>query len=90
MRNVTRRGGFGFRHNNLSGFSRIGDKNLLLLRFGQVAGLVSVPRPAAGSKAWLPGGGRESHYPNQQEHDASYKETPVAPDDSLHAFVHES
>ena len=90
VRNITRRRGFGFRHNNLGGFSRIGDGTLLLLRFRHVAGFVSVPRPAGGLKARPPGGGRKSDHANQQEHDASHRNSPIAGDDSLHAFVEKS
>ena len=91
VRKVMWRGGFGFRPTILSAFSRIGGGNLLPLRLGHVAGLVSVPRPATGLWAWLPGGGRESHHPNQQDHDASQgRKPPVATNDSLHAFVEES
>ena len=84
---MTRRWSFGLRHNHLSGFSRMGDGTLLLLRFGHVAGFVSVPRPAAGLKTRPPGGGRKSDHANQQEHNASHKNAPVRGDDSLHAFV---
>jgi len=87
---ITRGWGFGLRHNSLSGFSRMGDGTLLLLRFGHVAGFVSVPRRAAGLKARPPGGGRKSDHANQQEHDASHKNAPVRGDDSLHAFVGKS
>jgi hypothetical protein len=49
-----------------------------------------MPRSAADLEARPPGGGRESDHPNQQEHDASYKEAPVPPDDSPRTFVEES
>ena len=90
MRNVTRRQGSGFRHNDLNGFSRIGDRNLMLPRFGHAGGFVNVPRPATRSKARPPGGARKSNHANQQEHDASQEKPRGAPDDSLHAFVDES
>jgi hypothetical protein len=90
VRNVTQGQGFGFRHNNLGGFSCLGHRHLMPLQFGHVASFVSVPRPATGSKAWLPAGGRESNHADQQEHDAGDKGLSVMRDDSLHASVEES
>jgi len=65
----------------------MGDGTLMLLRYAHAAGLVSVPRPAAGSKTRHPGGGRKANYADQQEHDARHKNRLIAGDDSPHAFV---
>jgi hypothetical protein len=89
-RSVTRRRGFSLRHNDLSGFSRLGGRHLERLRFGHAAGFVSVPRPTTDLKARPPRGGRESDHPNQQEHGASDKKLPVMRDDWLHVFVEDS
>ena len=88
--NMTRGWSFGPRHNDLSGFSRIGDGTLMLLRFGHVAGFVCVPRPTGGLKTRPPGGGRKSDHANQQAHDASHKNGTIAGDDSPHAFAEDS
>lgn len=89
VRNVTRRRGFCFSYIVPGGFSRIGSRNLMLLRLVHVAGFGGVPRSAADMKARPPGGDRESHHPDQQQHDARYKKAPVARDDSLHDFLEE-
>jgi len=90
VRNIKPEWTFDFRRNSLSGFSRLCDGNLRLLRYGHVAGFVSVPRPATGSQARLSRGGRESNYANQQKHDASRKNGPIEGADPLHAFAIES
>ena len=89
-RHVARRRVSSFRHNHFSGFSRLGDRNLLSLHLGHAAGFVSVPWPATGLKAGPPTGGRESDQTNQQEYDASHKQPLAMRDDSLHVFVEES
>jgi len=89
VRKVKRKEGFVLHHNVLNAFSRFGGGNLPLLRLDQVAGLVSVPRAGAGSKAWLPGGDGKSDHANQQEQDAGGKNAPLECDDSLHVFFEE-